>query len=36
MKSFKSLTLLIAIVTLGFTEIAVADRIKDLTEVGGV
>ena len=36
MKSFKSLTLLIAIVTLGFTEIAIADRIKDLTEVGGV
>jgi flagellar P-ring protein precursor FlgI len=36
MKSFKSLTLLIAIVTLSFAEIAVADRIKDLTEVGGV
>ena len=36
MKSFKSLTLLIATMTLGFTEIAVADRIKDLTEVGGV
>ena len=36
MKSFKSLTLLIAMVTLSFAEIAVADRIKDLTEVGGV
>ena len=36
MKSFKSLTLLIALVTLSFAEIAVADRIKDLTEVGGV
>jgi flagellar P-ring protein precursor FlgI len=36
MKSFKSLTLLIATMTLSFAEIAVADRIKDLTEVGGV
>ena len=36
MKSFKSLTLLIAMVTLSFADIAVADRIKDLTEVGGV
>ena len=36
MKSFKFLTLLIAMTTLSFTEIAVADRIKDLTEVGGV
>ena len=36
MKFFKSLTLLIAMTTLSFTEIAVADRIKDLTEVGGV
>jgi flagellar P-ring protein FlgI len=36
MKSFKFLTLLVAMTTLSFTEIAVADRIKDLTEVGGV
>ena len=36
MKFFKSLTLLIATMTLSFAEVAFADRIKDLTEVGGV